>query len=68
MIDIQSGDYIGLDLLMPMRNPLKYRFLALHPYIYSLSLELQISYDGLNWVTNEQKCSVYFFIDVFFSF
>ncbi|KAI8879025.1 hypothetical protein K501DRAFT_325744 [Backusella circina FSU 941] len=48
--NIHSGDYIGLDLLMPMRNPLRYRFLVHLPYIYSLSLELQISYDGLDWM------------------
>ncbi|RCI02330.1 hypothetical protein CU098_011315 [Rhizopus stolonifer] len=31
--NVRAGDYIGLDLLMPMRIPLKYRLLVRHPYI-----------------------------------
>jgi hypothetical protein len=48
--NIHAGDYIGLDLLMPMRTSLKYRFLVRHPYGYRSSLNIQISYDGLFWV------------------
>jgi hypothetical protein len=49
-IDIHAGDYIGLDLLMPIRTPLKYRFVVHHPYSYKNSLRIQISYNGLEWV------------------
>ncbi|KAL0078459.1 hypothetical protein J3Q64DRAFT_1766443 [Phycomyces blakesleeanus] len=48
--NIKSGDFIGLDLLMPMRIPIKYRFLVRHPYIYRRSLSLQISFDGVIWI------------------
>ncbi|CAO3632004.1 unnamed protein product [Mucor fragilis] len=48
--NIRAGDYIGLDMLMPMRTSLIYRFLANHPYSYRSSLNIQISYDGLLWV------------------
>ncbi|KAI8977977.1 hypothetical protein BDB01DRAFT_852809 [Pilobolus umbonatus] len=48
--NIHAGDYIGLDLLMPMRNSLKYRFVVRHPYVYRTSLNYQISYDGSLWV------------------
>lgn len=50
MIDVRAGDYIGLDLLMPMRIPLKYRLLVRHPYVYMSSLRIQISYDSSQWV------------------
>ena len=49
-IDIEAGDYIGLDLLMPMRTPLRYRFLVRHPYRYRTTMAIQISYDGILWV------------------
>lgn len=52
MIDISAGDYIGLDLLMPMRIPLKFRFLARHPLSYRDTLNIQISFDGQHWVSN----------------
>lgn len=48
--NIRAGDYIGLDMLMPMRTSLIYRFLVNHPYSYRSSLNIQISYDGLLWV------------------
>lgn len=48
--NIRVGDYIGLDLLMPMRTPLKYRFLVRHTYAYKSSMAIQISYDGLVWI------------------
>ncbi|KAL7323035.1 hypothetical protein PS15p_210995 [Mucor circinelloides] len=48
--NIRAGDYIGLDMLMPMRNSLIYRFLVNHPYSYRSSLNIQISYDGLLWI------------------
>ncbi|RCH92503.1 hypothetical protein CU098_009620, partial [Rhizopus stolonifer] len=41
--DIQAGDYIGLDLLMPMRTPLHYRFLMNAPYKYRTTMTIQIS-------------------------
>ncbi|KAI9018023.1 hypothetical protein CLU79DRAFT_761263 [Phycomyces nitens] len=47
---IKTGDFIGLDLLMPMRIPIKYRFLVRHPYMYRRSLNLQISFDGVIWI------------------
>ncbi|KAI8387995.1 uncharacterized protein BYT42DRAFT_217027 [Radiomyces spectabilis] len=47
---IRSGDYIGLDLLMPMRIPLKYRFLVRHPDAYQASLRFQTSFDGKSWI------------------
>lgn len=50
--NIHAGDYIGLDLLMPMRTSLKYRFLVRHPYEYKSTLNIQISYDGLLWVSS----------------
>ncbi|KAI9477803.1 MAG: hypothetical protein EXX96DRAFT_226602 [Benjaminiella poitrasii] len=48
--NIKAGDYIGLDILMPMRTSLIYRFLVKHPYVYRSSLNVQISYDGLLWI------------------
>ncbi|KAI8355612.1 hypothetical protein EDC96DRAFT_516000 [Choanephora cucurbitarum] len=48
--NIQAGDYIGLDLLMPMRTPLRYRFLVRHPYRYRTTMAIQISYDGILWI------------------
>ncbi|KAI7881199.1 uncharacterized protein EV154DRAFT_523519 [Mucor mucedo] len=48
--NIHAGDYIGLDLLMPMRTSLKYRFLVRHPYIYTSTLSTKISYDGSIWI------------------
>ncbi|ORE10545.1 hypothetical protein BCV72DRAFT_238681 [Rhizopus microsporus var. microsporus] len=48
--NIHAGDYIGLDLLMPIRTPLKYRFVVHHPYYYKNSLRIQISYNGLEWI------------------
>ncbi|KAF1797967.1 hypothetical protein V8B55DRAFT_1452183 [Mucor lusitanicus] len=48
--NIRAGDYIGLDMLMPMRTSLIYRFLVNHPYSYRSSLNIQISYDGLLWI------------------
>ncbi|CAO3615813.1 unnamed protein product [Mucor hiemalis] len=48
--NIRVGDYIGLDLLMPMRTSLKYRFLVRHTYAYKSSMAIQISYDGLVWI------------------
>ncbi|KAI8647592.1 hypothetical protein BD408DRAFT_439046 [Parasitella parasitica] len=48
--NIRAGDYIGLDMLMPMRTSLVYRFLVNHPYSYRSSLDIQISYDSLLWV------------------
>ncbi|CEP14417.1 hypothetical protein [Parasitella parasitica] len=48
--NIRAGDYIGLDMLMPMRTSLMYRFLVNHPYSYRSSLDIQISYDGLLWI------------------
>lgn len=52
MVDITAGDYIGLDLLMPMRIPLKFRFLARHPLSYRDTLNIQISFDGQHWVSS----------------
>lgn len=52
LVDILVGDYIGLDLLMPMRTPLKYRFLVRHTYAYKSSMAIQISYDDLVWVSD----------------
>ncbi|CAO3653156.1 unnamed protein product [Cunninghamella blakesleeana] len=48
--NIQQGDYIGLDLLMPMPIILKYRILVDHPYSYTRAIQLQISYDGSAWI------------------
>ncbi|KAI7902816.1 uncharacterized protein BX663DRAFT_552209 [Cokeromyces recurvatus] len=48
--NIQAGDYIGLDMLMPMRTSLMYRFLVNQPYVYRTRLNVQISYDGLLWL------------------
>ncbi|KAI8375795.1 hypothetical protein BD560DRAFT_445621 [Blakeslea trispora] len=48
--NIQAGDYIGLDLLLPMRTPLRYRFLVRHPYRYRTAMTIQISYDGILWI------------------
>lgn len=50
-VAIRAGDFIGLDLLMPMRIPLRFRFLARHPYSYRRHLSLQISFDGHVWVS-----------------
>ncbi|ORZ08131.1 hypothetical protein BCR42DRAFT_442306 [Absidia repens] len=43
-------DYIGLDLLMPVRIPLKYRILVNHPYPYRRAIQYQMSYDGALWI------------------
>ncbi|GAA5796731.1 hypothetical protein HPULCUR_002106 [Helicostylum pulchrum] len=48
--NIHAEDYIGLDLLMPMRTSLKYRFLVRHPYAYRTTLAIEISFDGLRWL------------------
>ncbi|KAG1499985.1 hypothetical protein G6F47_006212 [Rhizopus delemar] len=48
--NIRAGDYIGLDLLMPMRIPLKYRLVSRHPYAYISSIRIQISYDSSQWI------------------
>ncbi|CAO3599213.1 unnamed protein product [Absidia cylindrospora] len=47
---IRKGDYIGLDLLMPVRIPLKYRILVDHPYPYRRAIQYQMSYDGALWI------------------
>ncbi|KAI8140967.1 hypothetical protein BJV82DRAFT_620264 [Fennellomyces sp. T-0311] len=47
---IKAGDYIGLDVLMSTRIPLKFRFLARHPYAYRRTLSIQTSFDGINWM------------------
>ncbi|KAI9499319.1 hypothetical protein BDB00DRAFT_796324 [Zychaea mexicana] len=47
---IKAGDYIGLDVLMSTRIPLKFRFLARHPYTYRRTLNIQTSFDGINWM------------------
>lgn len=60
--NIHAGDYIGLDLLMPMRTSLKYRFLVRHPYIYTSTLSTKISYDGSIWVSNHQKKKIIFIL------
>lgn len=59
MIVIQKGDYIGLDLLMPMPIILKYRILVDHPYSFRKAIQLQISYDGSTWIELplEMKCT-----------
>ncbi|KAI8064626.1 hypothetical protein BC940DRAFT_305539 [Gongronella butleri] len=46
----RKDDYIGLDLLMPLRIPLKYRILVDHPYSYTRSVQPQISFDGVQWI------------------
>ncbi|KAI7859435.1 hypothetical protein BDC45DRAFT_496069 [Circinella umbellata] len=47
---IKAGDYVGLDVLMATRIPLKFRFLARHPYSYRRTLNIQTSFDGINWI------------------
>ncbi|CAO3650448.1 unnamed protein product [Cunninghamella echinulata] len=56
---IKKGDYIGLDLLMPMPIILKYRILVDHPYSFRRAIQLQISYDGSTWIELplEMKCA-----------
>lgn len=49
-VDIRKGDYIGLDLLMPVRIPLRYRVLVDHPYLYRRAIQYQMSYDGVLWI------------------
>ncbi|KAI7866177.1 hypothetical protein BDF14DRAFT_1816930 [Spinellus fusiger] len=61
--NIKVGDFIGLDLLMPIRMPVKYRFLARHPYSYRRTMNLQMSFDGVVWInihpTPSIECSGY---------
>ncbi|ORX43547.1 hypothetical protein DM01DRAFT_328282, partial [Hesseltinella vesiculosa] len=47
---VAQGDYFGLDLLMPLRIPMKYRVLVDHPYSYYRNAQPQISFDGTIWV------------------
>ncbi|KAI8093802.1 uncharacterized protein BX664DRAFT_358190 [Halteromyces radiatus] len=48
---IQKGDSIGLDLLIPVRIPLRYRILVDHPYSYHRAIQLEMSFDGSLWMT-----------------
>ncbi|KAI9313789.1 hypothetical protein BX666DRAFT_2029967 [Dichotomocladium elegans] len=55
---IKAGDFIGLDLLMPMRIPLKFRILAGHPDEYREKMIIQISFDGQHWTKIQPRSEV----------
>ncbi|KAL1925595.1 uncharacterized protein VTP21DRAFT_478 [Calcarisporiella thermophila] len=48
--DISAGDYIGLDLLLPLPLPATFRLLIGHEKAYFSALMIHISYDGSEWI------------------
>jgi len=46
---IRKGDYVGLDLLLPMPVPLTFELIVDHHKSYFLSLTIQISFNGIDW-------------------
>lgn len=49
-LDIQSGDYFGLDLLLPIPVPVLYRLIISQPTEYFVSTAIQTSTNGKTWV------------------
>ncbi|CAM0136187.1 hypothetical protein VKS41_005419 [Umbelopsis sp. WA50703] len=58
MTNIKSGDYFGLDLLLPIPVQVKYRLVIAQPSEYFVSTEIQTSANGKTWVTLNPKPKV----------
>jgi hypothetical protein len=64
-LDIQAGDYFGLDLLLPIPVPVVYRLIVAHPMEYFANTAIQTSINGKTWVRTsivEWQCAHYMFL------